>query len=105
MRRRYKISKLHPTQDFTEFDIFQDYRQSFFQRGTGKIHGLFPFREFAQSLGMKEYSLGSTSCFSPKGEIALTLLKLYSCSPDKDLPGRLNANILYQVFAACGSIR
>ncbi|MDR1054581.1 MAG: hypothetical protein LBL90_01865 [Prevotellaceae bacterium] len=80
MRREYKISELHPTPGFTKFGIFQDYRQSFLQSGFGKIHGLFPFCEFAQSFGLKEHSLSRTSCFSPEDKIALMPLKSWSLS-------------------------
>ncbi len=100
MRKIQKFSDLHPTIGFTEFDIFNDYRQSFLTSELGKIHGLFPFEQLAQSLGLKTSRLGRSSYFSAEGKIALMLLKSYTSLSDKDLIAQLNANIHYQLF--CG---
>jgi len=58
MRRVRKISEIQPTIGFTEFDIYQDYRQSFLVSELGKIYGLFPFVSLSKALGLKENSLG-----------------------------------------------
>jgi len=100
MRKIRKISELQPTIGFTEFDIFRDYNQSFQVSELGKIYRLFPFSALAQSLGLKESSLGRDSYFSPEGKIALMFLKSYTSLSDKDLVSQLNANIHYQLF--CG---
>jgi len=100
MRKIQKISDLQPTIGFTEFDIFRDYSRSFLLSELGKIHKLFPFSALAQSIGLKESSLGRDSYFSPEGKIALMFLKSYTSLSDNDLIAQLNANIHYQLF--CG---
>jgi hypothetical protein len=37
MRKIRKFSDLHPAIGFTEFDIYQDYRQSFLSSDLGKM--------------------------------------------------------------------
>lgn len=100
MAKVQKISDLQPTFGFTEFDIYQDYRQSFQMSELGKIHELFPFSDLAQSIGLKESTLGRNAYFSPEGKIALMVLKSYSGLSDEDLISQLNANLHYQLF--CG---
>jgi hypothetical protein len=97
-----KISELQPTIGFTEFDIYQDYRQSFFKSELGKMYNLLPLKSLAKELGLKERKLGRDSYFSPEGKIALMVLKSYTCLSDKDLIAQLNANIHYQIF--CGIV-
>jgi len=98
MRKIRKISDLQPTIGFTEFDIYQDYRQSFQNSELGRLHELFPFTELAQSLGLTENTLGRKSYFSPEGKIGLMVLKSYTQLSDEDLIAQLNANIHYQLF-------
>jgi hypothetical protein len=100
MRKIRKLSEIHPTIGFTEFDIYQDYRQSFLLSELGKLYELFPFAGLVKSLGLKEKPLGRDSYFSPEGKIALMLLKSYTSLSDKDLIAQLNANLHYQFF--CG---
>jgi hypothetical protein len=100
MRRIRKISEIQPAIGFTEFDIFNDYRQSFQASELGRVYALLPFTALAKELGLKERPLGCHSCFSPEGKIALMHLKPYTGLSDKDLTAQLNANIHYQLF--CG---
>ena len=100
MRKIQKISDLHPMLGFTEFDIYQDYRQSFQSSELGKIYELFPFSDLCKELKLQECTLGRDSYFSPQGKIALMLLKSYTGLSDKDLIAQLNANLHYQFF--CG---
>ncbi len=100
MRKIQKISDLHPTLCFTEFDFYENYRQSFQSSELGKLYRLFPFTELSKSLKLEESPLGRTSYFSPEGKIALMLLKSYTGLSDRDLISQLNANIHYQLF--CG---
>ncbi len=100
MRKIQKISELHPTIGFTEFDIYRDYHQSFLTSELGRIYDLFPLGSLASELGLKESALGRDSYFSPEGKIALMLLKSYTNLSDQDLISQLNANIHYQFF--CG---
>jgi hypothetical protein len=100
MRKIQKISELQPTIGFTEFDIYQDYRQSFLNSELGKIYESFPLSSLSKELGLEENPLGRTSYFSPEGKIALMLLKSYTGLSDRDLIAQLNANLHYQLF--CG---
>jgi hypothetical protein len=100
MRKIRQISQIHPTIGFTEFDIYQEYGQSFLASELGKVHAQFPFHALAKELGLKENHLGRDSYFSPEGKIALMVLKSYSGLSDKDLIAQLNANLHYQLF--CG---
>jgi hypothetical protein len=100
MRKIRNFSDLHPTIGFTEFDFYQNYRQSFPNSELGKIHALIPFPDLAKSLGLKNSRLGCKSYFSPEGKIALMILKAYTQASDKDLISQLNANIHWQLF--CG---
>jgi len=100
MRKIRNFSDLQPTIGFTEFDIYQDYRQSFHKSELGKVYSLFPFSALSKELGLKEKSLGRDSYFSPEGKVALMLLKSYTSLSDKDLIAQLNANLHYQFF--CG---
>ena len=100
MRKIRKISEIQPSIGFTEFDIFRDYGQSFQNSELGKLYRLLPFSAMANSLGLKDSSLGRDAYFSPEGKIALMFLKSYTSLSDKDLVAQLNANIHYQLF--CG---
>ena len=100
MRKIRKISELQPTIGFTEFDIYQDYRQSFLCSELGKIYQLFPFSELSKALKLQASALGRDSYFSSEGKIALMFLKSYTGLSDKHLIAQLNANLHYQLF--CG---
>jgi len=45
-----------------------------------------------------ENNKGTKNIFSPKGQIALLILKHYACCSDKKLIAQLNSNIDYQFF-------
>ena len=100
MRKIQKISDLQPTIGFTEFDIYQDYRQSFLNSELGHIYHLLPFSDLAKSLGLKENPLGRDSYFTPEGKIGLMVLKSYTQLSDEDLIAQLNANLHYQLFCS-----
>ena len=87
-------------QGYSEFDFYEDYRQSFISSELGKLHQAFPFSEFCKSIGLKEKSRGRKSYFSPEGKVALMILKSYTNFSDADLIEHLNGNIHYQLF--CG---
>ncbi|HHU97421.1 MAG TPA: transposase [Petrimonas sp.] len=100
MAKVQKISQLHPTLGFTEFDILESYRESFYSSELGKLHQAFPFSDFCKSIGLKENRRGRKSYFSPEGKVALMLLKAYTNFSDAELIEHLNGNIHYQLF--CG---
>ena len=43
MAKIQKISEIHPTLGFTEFDILEKYRKSFHESKLGSLHSVFPF--------------------------------------------------------------
>ena len=100
MAKVQKISQLHPTLGFTEFDILESYRESFNSSELGKLHQAFPFSDFCKSIGLKENRRGRKSYFSPEGKVALMLLKAYTNFSDAELIEHLNGNIHYQLFCA-----
>ena len=100
MAKVQKISQIQPTLGFTEFDIFQSYRNSFLTSELGKLYEAFPFSDFCKSIGLKENTRGRHSYFSPEGKVALMILKSYTNFSDYQLIEHLNGNIHYQLF--CG---
>lgn len=100
MAKVQKISQIQPTLGFTEFDIFQSYRNSFLTSELGKLYEAFPFSDFCKSIGLKENTCGRHSYFSPEGKVALMILKSYTNFSDYQLIEHLNGNIHYQLF--CG---
>ena len=100
MAKIQKISQLQPTFGFTEFDIYQSYRDSFYSSELGKLYQAFPFSAFCTSIGLRDNRFGRKSYFSPEGKVALMLLKSYTNFSDFELIEHLNGNIHYQLF--CG---
>lgn len=98
MAKVQKISQISPTLGFTEFDIVNKYRESFKLSELGRLHSLFPFDEIADQLKLIRKVRGRKSIFSPKGKIALMVLKSYTNLSDQDLIAHLNGNIHYQLF-------
>ena len=58
MAKIAKISEIHPTLGFTEFDILEKYRKSFHESGLGRLHSLFLFECMAKAAGLSEQRLG-----------------------------------------------
>lgn len=100
MAKIQKISSIEPTLGFTEFDILQQYRQSFEYSELGHLYSVLPLSELACSMNLRQAPLGRKSYFSPQGKIALMFLKAYTNFSDFDLVEHLNGNIHYQLF--CG---
>ena len=100
MAKIAKISEIHPTLGFTEFDILEKYRKSFHESGLGRLHSLFLFECMAKAAGLSEQRLGRRNIFSPSAKIALMVLKAYTGFSDRQLVERLNGNMHYQIF--CG---
>ncbi len=80
-----------------QFDVFYD---RFLMSDLGKIYLAFPWSELVRSFGLKESKKGPTCIFSPKGKLALMLLKHYSGDSDRTLMEHLNGNLEWQFF--CG---
>ena len=100
MAKIAKISEIHPTLGFTEFDILEKYRKSFHESGLGRLHSLFLFECMAKAAGLSEQRLGRRNIFSPSAKIALMVLKAYTGFSDRQLVEHLNGNMHYQIF--CG---
>jgi hypothetical protein len=77
------------------FDAFYD---AFLQTDLGKIHQSIPFDLLAGQFKIQEFRKGTSPYFSPKGKIALMLLKNYVGCSDKRLIEQLNGNIHFQYF-------
>ena len=95
-----KISEIEPTLCFTEYNLYQDYKSSFASSELGRLHAVFPFKSFCQSIGLTSLRSGRPSYFSPEGKVALMLLKAYTGFSDAMLVEHLNGNLHYQLF--CG---
>ena len=79
----------------TDFDGF--YAQ-FLKTDLGKIYLSMPFSELGQSFRLKDSQKGTHCYFSPKGKIALMMLKNYYGCSDRKLIELLNGNIFMQFF-------
>jgi Transposase domain (DUF772) len=77
------------------FDAFYD---GFLQTDLGKIHQSIPFDLLAGQFKIQEFRKGTSTYFSPKGKIALMILKNYMGCSDKRLIEQLNGNIHFQYF-------
>ena len=100
MAKIAKISEIHPTLGFTEFDILEKYHKSFKESELGRLHSVFPFECMAKAAGLSDRRLGHRNIFSPSAKIALMVLKAYTGFTDRQLVEHLNGNIHYQIF--CG---
>lgn len=70
----------------------------FLQSDLGKIYLAIPWGPLVGQMDISEKATGPKMLFSPKGRIALMLLKHYACCSDKKLIEQLNSNIDYQFF-------
>ena len=61
MAKIRNISEIHPTLDFTEFDILEKYRKSFYESELGRFHSAFPFDSIAKEIGLSQHWLGTVS--------------------------------------------
>jgi hypothetical protein len=77
---------------------FDAYYARFLESDLGKIYIAIPWSDLVKDFGLKESSVGAKMSFSPKGRIALMLLKHYCCCSDRRLIEQLNSNIDYQFF-------
>jgi len=74
------------------------YFNQFLQSNLGKIYTAIPRNSLVSTFKIKESCKATKNYFSPKGKLALMLLKHYACCSDKRLIEQLNANIDYQFF-------
>jgi len=99
-----KIQRIHETTLEINFksprEEFALYWSSFLQSETGKIYTAIPWDALVKQFRLKEYKKGPTRIFSPRGMIALMLLKSYVGCSDRKLIEHINGNINFQLF--CG---
>lgn len=74
MAKIAKISEIHPTLGFTEFDMLEKYRKSFHESEFGSLHSMFPFESIAKETGLSQPRLGRRNCFSPSAKITLVVI-------------------------------
>ena len=89
-QRQFSFFSIHEN-----FDAFYD---GFLQTDLGKIHQSIPFDLLAGQFKIQEFRKGTSTYFSPKGKIALMILKNYMGCSDKRLIEQLNGNIHFQYF-------
>ena len=100
-----KIRQIFDTSLTLNFQSRQDelssYWEGFLKTELGKVYLGIPWDELVSAFGLKVHKVGAKPIFSPRGKIALMILKAYSngCS-DQQLIEQLSGNIHYQLF--CG---
>lgn len=83
---------------FTINENFDGFYAQFLKTDLGKIYLSTPFSELAQTFKLRDSKKGTHCYFSPKGKIALMMLKNYYGCSDKKLIEQLNGNIFMQFF-------
>lgn len=83
---------------FTINKDFDGFYANFLKTDLGKIYLSTPFSELSQTFKLKDCKKGTHCYFSPKGKIALMMLKNYYGCSDKKLIELLNGNIFMQFF-------
>lgn len=76
----------------------ESYHSAFLESDLGKIYKAIPWEKLVSALGLKERRKGPRNLFSPRGKIALMLLKHHAGCSDRKLIDQLNANVDYQLF-------
>jgi len=77
---------------------FSLYWNLFLQSEIGNIYLTLPWADFVKHLKIKENRKGPTRIFSPRGMVALMILKSYVGCSDRQLIEHLNGNINFQLF-------
>ncbi len=99
MSKIQRISGLqHEFSFFNASENFDNYYSRFLESDLGKIYLAIPWQELSKSFGLKDYTKGPTSTFSPQGKLGLMFLKHYAQVSDRRLIEQFNSNIDYQFF-------
>ncbi|MCP4481315.1 MAG: hypothetical protein GY817_00600, partial [bacterium] len=61
-------------------DKIQILKERFYATDLGKIYRAIPFKEIIKKLKLKHNQKGTEALFTPKGKIALEILKAYTSS-------------------------
>lgn len=99
MTKIRRISQFQHTFSFsTQGEDFSLYYSRFLSSDLGKIYQAIPWDILVTTFGLQESSKGPSTIFSPRGKLALMILKHYSCCSDRRLIEHLNDNLDYQFF-------
>jgi len=97
-----KIQRISQFQGSFQFPNFitshNEYFNSFLSTDLGMIYQAIPWEKLVAQFELKDSKKGPKSIFSPRGMIALMILKHYACCSDRKLIEQLNGNIDYQYF-------
>ena len=97
-----KVQRISDFQHQFSFTNQQEQFSIFFARflegDLGKIYTAIPWEDLVRRFKIKDSHKGPTSIFSPRGKLALMILKHYACCSDKRLLEQLNGNMEYQFF-------
>lgn len=83
---------------YSSAELFNAYYERFLLSDLGKISLGIPWQELVKTFNLKELDKGPTCIFSPRGKIALMILKHHAGVSDRKLIEQLNSNIDYQIF-------
>ena len=97
-----KVKRFSGFQKFIPyFDVqekIQILKKRFYATDLGKIYLAIPFNEIIKELKLKHNQKGPQALFSPKGKIALEILKTYTRYSDRKLAQCIRGNINAQIF-------
>ena len=102
MTKVRKFVEITPNLPFTEYNFYEEFRESFEKTELGRMKKILPLHEMARSFGLVSGSMmpkrGRKSYFSPEGKVALMFLKMKTQMSFPKLMEALNGNIFYQMF-------
>ncbi|OYT17560.1 MAG: DDE transposase [Bacteroidetes bacterium 4572_77] len=87
-----------PINFYSKEENFDIYWQSFLSSRLGEIYQSIPWQELIESFHLQDSKKGRESIFSPRGKIALQILKSYTGLSDRALVERLNSDYQFQFF-------
>lgn len=102
MAKVRNIAEITPNLPFTEYNFYEEFRESFKKTELGRMKKILPLHEMAKSFGLVSESMmpkrGRKSYFTPEGKVALMFLKMKTQMSFPKLMEALNGNIFYQMF-------
>ena len=102
MTKVRNFAEITPNLPFTEFNFYEEFRESFEKTELGRMKKILPLHEMAKSFGLVSESLrpkrGRKSYFTPEGKVAMLFLKMKTQMSFPKLMEALNGNIFYQMF-------
>ena len=102
MAKVRNFAEITPNLPFTEYNFYEEFRESFENTELGRMKKVLPLHEMAKSFGLVSESMmpkrGRKSYFTPEGKVALLFLKMKTQMSFPKLMEALNGNIFYQMF-------